>query len=68
MSGDARVVLPPITCRPYAPLSEAMTVAVINKIHRVWVTEEDGRLVGVVAMTDIIRACRHVCMATEGGG
>ena len=68
MSGDARVVLPPITCRPHAPLSEVMTVAVINKIHRVWVTEEDGRLVGVVAMTDIIRACRHVCMATEGGG
>ena len=68
LSGESRVVLPPVTCRPGAPLSEAMTVAVINKVHRVWVTEDDGRLVGVVAMTDIIRVCRQIGMASHGGG
>lgn len=49
----------PVTCRPTTPLATVMANATTNKVHRVWVTNEDGWLSGVVTFSDIISAIRQ---------
>eukprot|EP00252_Welwitschia_mirabilis_P026324 TRINITY_DN8600_c0_g1_i1.p1 TRINITY_DN8600_c0_g1~~TRINITY_DN8600_c0_g1_i1.p1 ORF type:complete len:365 (-),score=24.76 TRINITY_DN8600_c0_g1_i1:174-1190(-) len=48
-----------VTVRPTSPLGTVMAVAVENKVHRVWVTDEDGWLLGVVSFSDIISVVRR---------
>ncbi|CAM6094810.1 unnamed protein product [Calypogeia fissa] len=49
----------PVTCRPSTPLATVMASAISSKVHRVWVTNEDGWLSGVVTFSDIISAIRQ---------
>lgn len=47
----------PITCTPDATLNEAAAKMRRNKIRRLLVTDEGGRLVGVLSLADLARAC-----------
>ncbi|KAL2634782.1 hypothetical protein R1flu_006261 [Riccia fluitans] len=58
MSG-AKTPRAPVTCRPTTPLGTMMGSAITSKVHRVWVVNDDGWLVGVVTFSDIIRAVRQ---------
>ncbi|WVZ00468.1 hypothetical protein V8G54_026537 [Vigna mungo] len=48
-----------VTCYVESPLSEVIEKAVTNHVHRVWVVDQEGLLVGVVSLTDVIRVIRH---------
>eukprot|EP01018_Ginkgo_biloba_P037285 Gb_00456 [translate_table: standard] len=50
---------PLVTVRPTTPLATAMEASITNKVHRVWVTDEDAWLLGVVSFSDIIGAARR---------
>ncbi|GBG63607.1 hypothetical protein CBR_g38673 [Chara braunii] len=52
------VPLPLVSCRPTTPLATVMAEALIAEVHRVWVTDEESRLLGVVTFTDMIRAIK----------
>ncbi|XP_028775370.1 SNF1-related protein kinase regulatory subunit gamma-like PV42a [Neltuma alba] len=47
-----------VTCQAESPLSEVIEKAVGKHVHRVWVVDEDGLLVGLVSLTDVIRVTR----------
>lgn len=49
----------PVTCSMHTTLRTVMASAVNSKVHRVWVTNEDGWLSGVVTFSDIILAIRQ---------
>lgn len=59
MSAEKGFSRPLVTIHPTTPLGTAMAVAITNKVHRVWVTDEDGWLLGVVSLTDIISVARR---------
>ncbi|KAK7335993.1 hypothetical protein VNO80_28177 [Phaseolus coccineus] len=48
-----------VTCCAESPLSEVIEKAVTSHVHRVWVVDQEGLLVGVVSLTDVIRVIRH---------
>ncbi|XP_027343458.1 SNF1-related protein kinase regulatory subunit gamma-like PV42a [Abrus precatorius] len=48
-----------VTCHADSPLSEVIDKAVTRHVHRVWVVDQEGLLVGVVSLTDVIRVMRH---------
>ncbi|KAK8469821.1 hypothetical protein PHAVU_005G178300 [Phaseolus vulgaris] len=48
-----------VTCYAESPLSEVIEKAVTSHVHRVWVVDQEGLLVGVVSLTDVIRVIRH---------
>jgi 5'-AMP-activated protein kinase regulatory gamma subunit len=45
----------PITCTLDMPLIELMKLVCNHRLHRVWVVHEDGRLLDVVTLSDILR-------------
>ncbi|GER48440.1 AMP-activated protein kinase [Striga asiatica] len=47
-----------ITCRPESSLGEVVNKVVNNHVHRAWVVDEFGLLVGLITLTDIMRAAR----------
>jgi len=47
--------LPPVRCMPSDTLEYAMDLVLRARVHRVWVTDEATRPVGVLAMPDITR-------------
>ncbi|KAK6124673.1 hypothetical protein DH2020_041577 [Rehmannia glutinosa] len=47
-----------ISCRPESLLGEVVDKVVNNHVHRVWVVDESGLLVGLISLTDIIRVTR----------
>lgn len=47
-----------VTCLPESSLSEVIDKAVTKHVHRVWVVDQQGLLVGLVSLTDIIRVIR----------
>lgn len=49
----------PVTCHPNTPLGTVMANVIKFKVHRTWVTNEDGWLSGVVTFSDIIGAIRQ---------
>lgn len=51
-----------VTCNVDSSLSEAITKAVTEHVHRVWVVN-DGLLVGVVSLTDMIRVVRTLLLS-----
>jgi len=59
MSAEKGFSRPLVRVRPTTPLGTAMAEAITNKVHRVWVTDADGWLLGVVSFTDIISAARR---------
>ncbi|KAM4100434.1 hypothetical protein ACJW30_05G068800 [Castanea mollissima] len=44
-----------VTCLPESSLTEVIDKAVTKRVHRVWVVDQQGLLVGLVSLTDIIR-------------
>lgn len=57
ISGTSRREL--VTCHAESPLYEVIDKAVTKHVHRVWVVDQEGLLVGVVSLTDVIRVIRH---------
>ncbi|PIN16293.1 5'-AMP-activated protein kinase, gamma subunit [Handroanthus impetiginosus] len=47
-----------IICRPESLLGEVVDKVINNHVHRVWVVDEKGLLVGVASLTDLIRVIR----------
>ncbi|KAJ4718408.1 SNF1-related protein kinase regulatory subunit gamma-like PV42a [Melia azedarach] len=47
-----------VTCQVDSPLYEVMNKALTKHVHRVWVVDRQGYLVGLVSLTDIIRVLR----------
>lgn len=47
-----------VTCQTESPLSEVIEKAVTKHVHRIWVVDQDGLLVGLVSLTDVIRVLR----------
>ncbi|CAI9280785.1 unnamed protein product [Lactuca saligna] len=47
-----------VTCYAESALAEVVDKVVVNHVHRVWVVDSDGRLEGLVSLTDIIRVIR----------
>ncbi|BBN19175.1 hypothetical protein MPTK1_8g08460 [Marchantia polymorpha subsp. ruderalis] len=43
-----------ITCRPQSSLVAVMAQALAHRVNHVWITDEEGGLVGIVTYTDII--------------
>ncbi|KAJ8452815.1 hypothetical protein Cgig2_014578 [Carnegiea gigantea] len=55
-----------VTCQLDSTLSEVIDKLVSRHVHRVWVTNEEGMLLGLVSLTDIIRVIRaHVLALAE---
>lgn len=48
-----------ITCHPSSQLEEVINKAVDGRVHRVWVIDTQGFLLGVVALSDILRVVRQ---------
>ena len=42
-----------VTCQLDSPLSEVIDNVVSKHVHRVWVVEQQGLLVGLLSLTDI---------------
>ncbi|XP_042476223.1 SNF1-related protein kinase regulatory subunit gamma-like PV42a [Macadamia integrifolia] len=47
-----------VTCDPEMSLGEVIEKAVNGQVHRVWVVDKQGLLVGIVSLTDILRMIR----------
>ena len=47
-----------VTCLAESSLAEVIDKAVTNHVHRVWVVDQQGLLVGLVSLTDMIRVLR----------
>ncbi|KAL3633056.1 hypothetical protein CASFOL_026040 [Castilleja foliolosa] len=47
-----------VTCRPESLLGEVLDKVINNHVHRAWVVDELGLLVGLISLTDIIRVIR----------
>jgi CBS-domain-containing membrane protein len=48
-----------VTCYAESTLSEVIDKAVAKHVHRIWVVDQEGLLVGVVSLTDVIRVIRQ---------
>ncbi|KAK7270661.1 hypothetical protein RJT34_25977 [Clitoria ternatea] len=53
-----------VTCSAESPLSEVIDKAVTKHVHRVWVVDQEGLLMGVVSLTDVIRVIRQ-CLLSD---
>lgn len=49
----------PITCKMETLLVEVMAKTIANRVHRIWVIDDQGLLVGVVSLSDILKVARH---------
>jgi CBS-domain-containing membrane protein len=47
-----------VTCLAESSLAEVIDKAVTKHVHRVWIVDQQGLLVGLVSVTDIIRVVR----------
>lgn len=47
-----------VTCVAESSLAEVIDKAVTRHVHRVWVVDQQGLLVGLVSLTDMIRVLR----------
>lgn len=54
-----------VTCFAESPLSEVIEKAVTRHVHRVWMVDHQGLLVGVVSLTDVIRVIRHSLLSSD---
>jgi len=51
---------PQFSCSPKDTLKAVTGCMVQNKIHRLWVCDDDGKVISVVTLTDVIKSCRSV--------
>lgn len=52
-----------VVCTEDSSLGEVMDQAVKKHVHRVWVVNQQGLLVGLVSLTDLIRVLRGLFLA-----
>jgi CBS domain-containing protein len=66
-----RDVMTPTVCsvRPETPARDVIEEMVLLHVHRLFVTDRDGVLVGVISMTDVLRRLLDGCCPTcpDGG-
>jgi len=53
------MVSPPVTCSLTSSLDEVMSKALQNRVHQVWVIDDQGLLLGVVTFSDILKVVRN---------
>lgn len=51
-----------VACRVDSTLAEVIDKVVTKHVHRIWVVDEQGLLMGLISLTDIIRVFRHAVM------
>lgn len=56
---------PLITCLMTSSLEEVITKVVDYHVHRIWVVDQEGLLIGLVSLTDILRAIHSKIVALE---
>lgn len=54
-----------VTCRRDSSLGEVMEAAASARVHRVWAVDGEGLLVGLVSLSDMLRAMRESLLAAE---
>ncbi|KAJ1698558.1 hypothetical protein LUZ63_007070 [Rhynchospora breviuscula] len=54
-----------ITCFPENSLEEVIEKVVVNHVHRVWVVDQQSLLLGLVSLTDILRAVRESALKMD---
>ncbi|KAL6629860.1 hypothetical protein ACP70R_029625 [Stipagrostis hirtigluma subsp. patula] len=54
-----------VTCSPESTLGEAIEAAAARHVHRLWVVDEEGLLVGMVSLTDILRSVREAALGED---
>ncbi|ORZ01325.1 hypothetical protein BCR43DRAFT_486758 [Syncephalastrum racemosum] len=45
----------PVTCHGRFTLSQVMTAFVLRQAHRIWWCEDDGRVLGLITLSDLLR-------------
>ncbi|KAK9102035.1 hypothetical protein Sjap_019289 [Stephania japonica] len=53
-----------VTCHAETSLGEVMEKAVTAHVHRVWVVDHQGLLVGIVSLTDMLRVLRALLLSS----
>ncbi|KAF3794333.1 SNF1-related protein kinase regulatory subunit gamma-like [Nymphaea thermarum] len=56
---------PLVTCYAESSLKEVISLAVDHHVHRVWVVDKFGLLVGLVALTDMLRVIRSFLLSAD---
>jgi CBS domain-containing protein len=56
IQGDMK---PLVSCRPETTLREVLNVVVENGVHRVFIEDNLGHILGVVTLTDILQVLFH---------
>lgn len=56
---------PLVTCLVTSSLEEVISKAVDYHVHRVWVVDQEGLLIGLIALTDILRAIHSKVVAHD---
>jgi len=56
---------PLVTCLMTSSLEEVISKVVDYHIHRIWVVDQEGLLIGLVSLTDILRAVHSKIVALE---
>lgn len=51
-----------VACRVDSTLAEVIDKVVTKHVHRIWVVDGQGLLVGLISLTDIVRVLRHAVM------
>ncbi|CAL0324164.1 unnamed protein product [Lupinus luteus] len=54
-----------VTCYAESPIHDVIDKLVTKHVHRVWVVDQEGLLVGVVSLTDVIRVIRHSLLSVS---
>ncbi|PRQ50619.1 putative CBS domain-containing protein [Rosa chinensis] len=52
-----------VACRVDSTLAEVIDKVVTKHVHRIWVVDQQGLLMGLISLTDIIRVLRHAVMS-----
>lgn len=56
-----------VTCFTNSSVLDVIDKAVDGHVHRVWVVDQHGLLVGIVSLTDILRVLRSSSLLVEAG-
>jgi CBS domain-containing protein len=54
-----------VTCRLDSTLDEIMNNVIIKHVHRVWAVDEQGTLLGLVSLTDVISVIRAALLSDK---
>lgn len=52
-----------VACGVDSTLAEVVDKVVTKHVHRIWVVDQQGLLMGLISLTDVIRVIRHAVMS-----